>query len=343
MDKKVLVTGSAGFIGFHLVKALLAAGHEVVGIDNLNDYYDPRLKQDRLDNLDEFVRDRELSGRYEFIKLDISDPVALGWLFENFQFNIVVNLAAQAGVRYSLENPRAYINSNLVGFANILECCRDGKIEHLLFASSSSVYGMNIKQPFSVLDNTDFPVSLYAATKKSNELLAHSYSHLFNIPCTGLRFFTVYGPFGRPDMAYYSFTKSIDNDVPIDIYNNGDMERDFTYIDDVVEAVVRLSQKVPQPQVNEITGSKAPFKVFNVGNNSPVSLSHFVETIESSMGKVAIKNYLPMQAGDVPKTFACVDELIAACDFQPSTSLEEGMHQFVHWYKNSSDASKKSN
>jgi len=343
MDKKVLVTGSAGFIGFHLVKALLVVGYEVVGIDNLNDYYDPRFKQDRLNNLDEFVKDRELSGRYEFIKLDISDPVALGQLFENFQFHIVVNLAAQAGVRYSLENPRAYINSNLVGFANILECCRDAKIEHLLFASSSSVYGMNIKQPFSVLDNTDFPVSLYAATKKSNELLAHSYSHLFNIPCTGLRFFTVYGPFGRPDMAYYSFTKSIDNDVPIDIYNNGDMERDFTYIDDVVEAVVRLSQKVPQPQENEITGSKAPFKVFNVGNNSPVSLSHFIETIESSMGKEAIKNYLPMQAGDVPKTFACVDELIAACDFQPSTSLKEGIHQFVHWYKNSSDASKKSN
>ena len=343
MDKKVLVTGSAGFIGFHLVKALLAAGYDVVGIDNLNDYYDPRLKQDRLNNLDEFVKHRELSSRYEFIRLDISDHAALGQLFENFQFHIVVNLAAQAGVRYSLENPRAYINSNLVGFANILECCRDTKIEHLLFASSSSVYGMNIKQPFSVLDNTDFPVSLYAATKKSNELLAHSYSHLFNIPCTGLRFFTVYGPFGRPDMAYYSFTKSIDNDVSIDIYNNGDMERDFTYIDDVVEAVVRLSQKVPQPQVNEITGSKAPFKVFNVGNNSPVSLSHFVETIESSMGKVAIKNYLPMQAGDVQKTFACVDELIAACDFQPSTSLEEGIHQFVHWYKSSSDDSKKSN
>jgi UDP-glucuronate 4-epimerase len=343
MEKKVLVTGSAGFIGFHLVKALLTAGYDVVGIDNLNDYYDPQLKQDRLNNLDEFVKDRELSGHYEFMQLDISDHRSLDQIFENFQFHIVVNLAAQAGVRYSLENPRAYVKSNLVGFANILECCRDAKIEHLLFASSSSVYGMNIKQPFSVLDNTDFPVSLYAATKKSNELLAHSYSHLFNMPCTGLRFFTVYGPFGRPDMAYYSFTKAIDNDISIDIYNNGDMERDFTYIDDAVEAVMRLAKKAPQPQVNKITGSKAPFKVFNVGNNSPVSLSHFVETIESSMGKVAIKNYLPMQAGDVPKTFACVDELIAACDFQPSTSLEEGIHQFVHWYKSSSDASKKSN
>ena len=343
MHKKVLVTGSAGFIGFHIVKALLVAGSEVVGIDNLNDYYDPRLKQDRLENLDEFVKDGGLLGRYEFIKLDISDHVALGRLFEKFQFDIVINLAAQAGVRYSLENPRAYINSNLVGFANILESCRDSKVAHLLFASSSSVYGMNVKQPFSVSDNTDFPVSLYAATKKSNELLAHSYSHLFNIPCTGLRFFTVYGPFGRPDMAYYSFTNAIDNDVSIDIYNNGDMERDFTYIDDVVEAVVRLSEKAPQPQVNEITSSKAPFKVFNVGNNSPVSLSHFVETIESSMGKVAIKNYLPMQAGDVPKTFACVDELIAACDFQPSTTLEDGIHQFVQWYKSSSSPSKKSN
>lgn len=341
--KKILVTGSAGFIGFHLTKALLDKGFDVVGIDNLNDYYDPQLKLDRLDNLDEFVKDRKLSGCYEFIKLDISDHIALGQLFENFKFQIVINLAAQAGVRYSLENPRAYINSNLVGFANILECCRDAKIEHLLFASSSSVYGMNVKQPFSVSDNTDFPVSLYAATKKSNELLAHSYSHLFNIPCTGLRFFTVYGPFGRPDMAYYSFTKSIDNDVSIDIYNNGDMERDFTYIDDVVEAVVRLSGKVPQPQVNNITGSKAPFKVFNVGNNSPVSLSRFVQAIETSLGKVAIKNYLPMQAGDVPKTFACVDELIAACGFQPSTSLEEGIHQFVDWYKSSGDASEKTN
>ena len=326
---KVLVTGAAGFIGFHLTLALLNRDDEVVGLDNLNDYYDPALKQLRLD---EIAKHSKYSS-FEFIKADISDRSFMENLFAENHFDVVVNLAAQAGVRYSLENPKAYIDSNLVGFANILECCRNFDIQHLLFASSSSVYGMNVKQPFSVADNTDFPVSLYAATKKSNELLAHSYSHLFNLPCTGLRFFTVYGPFGRPDMAYYSFAKAIDNGISIDIYNNGDMKRDFTYIDDVIEAVMRLSRKPPKPQENKITDSKAPFKVFNVGNSSPVSLKDFVDTIELSMGKVAIKNYLPMQPGDVPMTFACVDELIAACDFQPSTSLEDGIGKFVHWYK----------
>ena len=335
MMKKVLVTGSAGFIGFHLTKALLGLGVEVVGIDNLNNYYDPKLKTNRLENLDDFVNEHRINELYHFVKLDISDNVALSRLFHEHDFKVVINLAAQAGVRYSLENPKAYIDSNLVGFANVLECCRHAEINHLLYASSSSVYGMNTKQPFSAKDNTDYPISLYAATKKSNELLAHSYSHLFNIPCTGLRFFTVYGPYGRPDMAYYSFTQAIDEGRPIDVFNHGEMRRDFTYIDDIVEGIVRLIELTPISQVNETTNAMAPFRVLNIGNNNPVTLRRFIEAIEKSVGKKAIENLLPMQAGDVPITYADIDPLAELCGFQPSTSIEDGIEKFVEWHRNS--------
>lgn len=331
---KILVTGAAGFIGFHLTKALLHEGFKVVGIDNLNDYYDPQLKSDRLDNLDAFVKDNNLSGCYHFAKLDIADDKKLSQLFQKHNFNIVINLAAQAGVRYSLENPKAYIDSNLVGFGNILECCRHAKIEHLMFASSSSVYGMNVKQPFSVDDNTDFPISLYAATKKSNELLAHSYSHLFNFPCTGLRFFTVYGPYGRPDMAYYSFTKAIDEGRSIDVFNEGQMKRDFTYIDDVVKGIISLLEFRPRRTASQISTAESALKVYNIGNNRPVTLKHFISIIELALGKIATKNLLPMQPGDVPATFADIDPLSAICGFQPTTSIEEGIEKFVNWYLN---------
>ena len=333
--KKVLVTGSAGFIGFHLTKALLRLGFEIVGIDNVNSYYDPQLKIHRLDNIDKFVLNRSIQNKYRFIKLDISDGEALSNLFQEYNFDIVINLAAQAGVRYSLENPKAYVDSNLVGFSNILECCRHSKIKHLLFASSSSVYGMNNKQPFSVTDNTDYPISLYAATKKSNELLAHSYSHLFNIPCTGLRFFTVYGPYGRPDMAYYSFTRAIDTGKKIDVFNHGKMKRDFTYIDDIVEGIVRVISLIPISKANDTTNAKAPFRVLNIGNNNPVTLRRFITAIENSLGKKAIENLIPMQAGDVPITYADINPLSKLCGFQPSTSIENGIDKFVDWYRNS--------
>ena len=330
--KKILVTGSAGFIGFHLAKGLLESGFDVVGIDNLNDYYDPQLKLDRLENLNAFVSEKNLQDSYQFTKLDISDEYALKDLFNQHDFDIVVNLAAQAGVRYSLENPNAYIVSNLVGYANILECCRHASIEHFIFASSSSVYGMNTKQPFSTSDNTDFPISLYAATKKSNELLAHSYSHLFQLPCTGLRFFTVYGPYGRPDMAYYSFTKAIHEGRAIDIFNHGDMKRDFTYIDDIVDGILKVVQKVPGPLERASTNAVAPFRVFNIGNNNPVPLSRFIEAIEAAMSKPAVKNMLPMQSGDVPVTYADIDDLVDEYGFHPSTSIEQGISKFVEWY-----------
>jgi|TARA_B110000211_G_C14082599_1_gene555281 UDP-glucuronate 4-epimerase len=335
--RKVLVTGSAGFIGFHLTKALLDNNFEVVGVDNLNDYYDPALKQSRLDSINQHIEDHNWFERYHFFKLDISDDKALDRLFSDHHFDIVINLAAQAGVRYSIENPKAYVNSNLVGFANILECCRHGKIDHLLFASSSSVYGMNVSQPFDVSDNTDFPISLYAATKKSNELLAHSYSHLYNIPCTGLRFFTVYGPYGRPDMAYYSFSKAISEGVAIDVFNNGEMERDFTYIDDIVFGIVALVDQPPPPQSSKITKSQAPFKVFNIGNNNPISLRRFIRAIESALGKKAVERMLPMQPGDVPSTFANIDDLIAITGFTPATTIEDGISKFIKWYKSKSD------
>ena len=331
--KKILVTGSAGFIGFHLVKALLGLGYKVIGIDNINDYYDRQLKTDRLNNLETFIRDNQLDKNYQFIKIDIADQNALENLFHDNHIDIVINLAAKAGVRYSLDNPSAYVSSNLVGFTNLLECCRHAKIQHLIFASSSSVYGMNTKQPFSALDNTDYPISLYAATKKSNELLAHSYSHLFKMPCTGLRFFTVYGPYGRPDMAYYKFTKAISEGKPIDVYNNGIMKRDFTFIDDIVKGIIELIEKPPAKQASNITSSDAPFKVYNIGNNNPVTLRQFIEAIEAAVGKKAIENLLPMQAGDVPITYADIDELEQATGFRPSTSIEDGLEKFVKWYK----------
>lgn len=329
---KILVTGSAGFIGFHLVKALLCDGHSVVGIDNLNDYYDPQLKIDRLDVLDECYSKINDLVTYDFIKLDICDLRDLESVFEKHDFEIVFNLAAQAGVRYSLENPSAYIQSNLVGFTNILECCRNFNISHLIFASSSSVYGMNNKQPFSVSDPTDYPVSLYAATKKANELIGFSYSHLYDIPSTGLRFFTVYGPYGRPDMAYYKFFDAIKNGAPIDVYNNGIMERDFTYIDDIINGLVKVMEQPPQRVTHPKSSAKAPFKIFNIGNNNPVSLLHFIETIEQAVGKKALKNMLPIQAGDVLSTYADITELEECTGFSPSTSLSEGIKHFSSWY-----------
>jgi len=282
---KVLVTGAAGFIGFHLTLALLERGDEVVGVDNLNDYYDPQLKQDRLDVIGTHAR----ADGFTFRKEDIADREAMSALFKSYPFDVVVNLAAQAGVRYSLENPNAYVDSNLVGFVNILEGCRDSGVGHLVYASSSSVYGMNVKQPFSVDDRVDHPISLYAATKKSNELMAHTYSHLFSLPTTGLRFFTVYGPYGRPDMAYYKFTKAILNGDPIDIYNYGDMKRDFTYVDDIIDGVVRVMDRVPSGQCSLVSNTEAKYKLYNIGNNNPVTLSAFIEAIESACGRLAKK------------------------------------------------------
>jgi len=326
---KVLITGAAGFIGFHLIQALLKQGHSIVGIDNLNDYYDPQLKHDRL----EILNQNDKAENYQFIKMDLADRQGIEQLFAENQFDIVINLGAQAGVRYSIENPHAYVDSNLVGFVNILEGCRHSKVKHLVYASSSSVYGMNIKQPFSTKDRVDYPISLYAATKKSNELMAHTYSHLYGIPATGLRFFTVYGPMGRPDMAYFSFTKKILNGETIDVYNNGEMQRDFTYIDDIVEGIERVMNRIPESQSSDISNAKAPYKIYNIGNNQPVSLRRFITAIETACGKKAKENLLPMQAGDVPVTFADVDGLIADIGFKPSTSIEDGIAKFVGWYK----------
>ena len=325
---KILVTGAAGFIGFHLTLALLDRDDEVVGVDNLNNYYDPSLKQLRLDEIAKHPK----YSNFKFLKADIADRAFMEQLFANHSFDVVVNLAAQAGVRYSLENPHAYVDSNLVGFMNILEGCRHSKVNHLVYASSSSVYGMNKKQPFSASDCTDFPISLYAATKKSNELLAHSYSHLFGLACTGLRFFTVYGPFGRPDMAYYSFTKAIDSGIPIDVYNDGDMKRDFTYIDDIVAGIVSLIGFPPVRESNRITNAAAAFQIFNIGNNNPVSLGRFIEAIESALEKKAIKNLLPMQPGDVPVTFADIEPLQDLVGFSLTTEIELGIKNFVNWY-----------
>ncbi len=326
---KILVTGAAGFIGFHLIKALLKQDCFIVGIDNLNAYYDVNLKNDRLKILSECSTD----DTFKFIKLDLADRAAMASLFADYGFDIVVNLGAQAGVRYSIEKPHEYVDSNLVGFVNILEGCRHAKVKHLVYASSSSVYGMNIKQPFSTKDRVDFPISLYAATKKSNELMAHTYSHLYNIPTTGLRFFTVYGPYGRPDMAYFSFTKKILAGEQIDVYNNGEMQRDFTYIDDIVEGIVRVIDKVPAPQQSVATTATAPYQIYNIGNNQPVTLRRFITAIEDACGKKAKENLLPMQPGDVPATYADIDELINDIDFIPKTSIEDGITKFVEWYK----------
>jgi UDP-glucuronate 4-epimerase len=325
---KVLVTGAAGFIGFHLTLTLLERGDEVVGVDNLNDYYDPQLKQDRLDVIDAHAH----ADAFTFLKEDIADRDAMSALFKDHTFDVVVNLAAQAGVRYSLENPNAYVDSNLVGFVNILEGCRNSKVGHLVYASSSSVYGMNVKQPFSVEDRVDHPISLYAATKKSNELMAHTYSHLFNIPTTGLRFFTVYGPYGRPDMAYYKFTKAIMSGDSIDVYNNGEMKRDFTYIDDIVAGVIGVMDSTPTTSSSKNYGSIGPYRLYNIGNNNPVYLGVFIEVIEKICGRNAVKNMMPMQPGDVPTTFADIDSLIADVDFKPETSIEDGLRKFIDWY-----------
>ena len=329
---KVLVTGAAGFIGFHLSGRLLGRGDRVVGLDNLNDYYDVQLKQDRLE---------QLQGQpgFSFHRLELADRVGLGQLFEKEQFDVVVNLAAQAGVRYSIENPHAYVESNLVGFVNILEGCRHNGVKHLVYASSSSVYGANTKMPFSVHHNVDHPVSLYAASKKANELMAHTYSHLYGLPTTGLRFFTVYGPWGRPDMALFLFTKAILAGKPIDVYNHGKMRRDFTYVDDIVEGVVRVADRTPQPNPAwsgddpDPGTSAAPYKVYNIGNNQPVELMHMIETLEDCLGVKAQKNMMPMQPGDVPATYADVDNLIADVGFKPDTPIETGIARFVEWYR----------
>lgn len=328
---RILVTGAAGFIGFHLTLALLERDDEVVGIDNLNDYYDPALKQLRLDEIAKHPK----CSNFEFIKADISDRTFMEQLFADNSFDVVVNLAAQAGVRYSLENPHAYVESNLVGFVNILEGCRHSKVKHLVYASSSSVYGMNVKQPFSTEDRVDYPISLYAATKKSNELMAHTYSHLYNIPTTGLRFFTVYGPYGRPDMAYYKFTKAILNGDPIDVYNNGEMKRDFTYIDDIIEGVVRVMDMTPIPNVNKFSAAKPPYRIFNIGNNNPVTLRDFISAIEQACDTKANEIFFPMQPGDVPTTFADIDDLSQLISFKPSKPLKSGIFEFVKWYKES--------
>ncbi|RIN15134.1 NAD-dependent epimerase [Mammaliicoccus vitulinus] len=327
---KILITGTAGFIASHLSKKLISQGHEVVGIDNINDYYDVTIKEDRLKSIG--------TEKFTFYKINLEDDASMDEIFKNEKPNVVVNLAAQAGVRYSLENPRAYIDSNIVGFTNILECSRHHKVEHLIYASSSSVYGANTSKPFSTSDNIDHPLSLYAATKKSNELMAHTYSHLYNLPTTGLRFFTVYGPWGRPDMALFKFTKAIVNDEAIDVYNHGKMMRDFTYVDDIVEAISRLVQKPAQPNP-EWTGdnpdpssSYAPYKIYNIGNNSPVRLMEFVEAIENKLGKVAKKNYMDLQPGDVPETYANVDDLFNNIEFKPETTIQDGVNNFVDWY-----------
>jgi len=329
---KKMVTGAAGFIGFHLCKRLIEEGDEVVGIDNLNDYYDVALKKARLAQL-------ESKKKFKFIKLSLEKKEDILSLFKSEEFDVVVNLAAQAGVRYSLINPYAYLDSNIYGFLNILEGCRHAKAKHLVFASSSSVYGLNTRMPFSVHQNVDHPISLYGATKKANELMAHSYSYLFGIPTTGLRFFTVYGPWGRPDMALFLFTKAMLENRPIDIYNFGNMERDFTYIDDIIEGVIRVMKRIPDsnPQWSsenpDPATSAAPFKLYNIGNNNPVKLLSLIQVLEACLGKKAKKNFLPIQPGDVPATFADVENLIKDVDFNPTTPIEEGVKKFVGWYQ----------
>ena len=329
---KILVTGTAGFIGNELAIRLLERGDEVVGVDNVNDYYDVRLKEARLERI-------KSHPAFTEIRAGLHDRAAMEEVFAQHKPQRVVNLAAQAGVRYSLKNPYAYVDSNLLGFVNILEGCRHHGVEHLVYASSSSVYGANTRMPFSVHHNVDHPVSLYAASKKANELMAHTYSHLYGIPTTGLRFFTVYGPWGRPDMAYFSFTRDILEGHAINVFNHGDMQRDFTYIDDIVEGVIRVLDKVPEGNAAwsgdapDPGTSKAPYKLYNIGNNNPVRLMDMIETLERCLGKAAVKNFLPMQPGDVPATFADVDDLMRDVGFKPATSIEEGLEKFAGWYR----------
>lgn len=328
---KILVTGAAGFIGFHLSKRLTERGDTVIGIDNLNDYYDVNLKLARLKQL-------EPNNNFSFQKIDIADRNAMTTLFKDINFDAVVNLAAQAGVRYSLKNPHAYMDANIIGFCNILEGCRHHGVKNLVFASSSSVYGANTKQPFSESDNIDHPLALYAASKKANELMAHSYASLYQLPCTGLRFFTVYGPWGRPDMALFAFTKNILNDQPIDVFNHGDMIRDFTYVDDIVDGIIPTIDNPAAPNPNwssdnpDPASSYAPFRVYNIGSSNPVKLLDFIEALEKFLGKKAQRNNLPMQAGDVPSTFANTSALNRDFGYQPKRSIEEGIKAFVDWY-----------
>ena len=328
---RILITGCAGFIGFHLTRKAVMLGYQVIGVDNLNDYYDVSLKKTRLQLLN------DLPG-FTFRQLDLADQQGVARLFRENAFTCVINLAAQAGVRYSLINPHAYLESNMLGFLNILEGCRHQKTGHLIYASSSSVYGANKKMPFSVHDNVDHPLSLYAASKKSNELMAHTYSSLYDLPTTGLRFFTVYGPFGRPDMALFIFTKAILENKPIDVYNHGKMKRDFTYIDDIVESVARLIPKIPKPNPEwsgmnpDPSSSFAPYRLYNIGNNNPIELSRFIEIIEEKLGKKADKKFLPLQDGDVPENYANVDDLTREIDFKPSTPVETGIGKFIDWY-----------
>lgn len=345
--KKILVTGAAGFIGFHVVEKLLQQGESVVGLDNINDYYDPSLKFDRLAKtgiekrliVENILVSSTHYKNYRFVKIDLKNDVELDALFEKEHFTHVINLAAQAGVRYSIENPKTYIVSNIVGFANILEACRNNNIKHLTYASSSSVYGLNEEIPFSTKQNVDHPISLYAASKKSNELMAHTYSHLYDLPTTGLRFFTVYGPWGRPDMAYFSFTKDILDGKPIKVYNNGEMSRDFTFINDIVDGVIKVMNQ-PAKGVENWSGnnpdpstSKAPYKIYNIGNSAPVKLMDFINCIEENLGIKAEKLLMPIQPGDVTKTYADVDDLKIHLNFKPATKLEDGIKKFVVWYK----------
>jgi len=343
---RILLTGAAGFIGFHTSKRLLERGDSVVGIDSINSYYDPELKFARLAELG-INREAEVWGKAVhsaaypnmcFIRMRLEDQAAIESLFKEYAFDRVIHLAAQAGVRYSIDHPREYIDSNIVGFLNMLEACRHAKVPHLVYASSSSVYGLNDTRPFSTKDHTDHPVSLYAATKKSNELMAHSYSHLYGLPTTGLRFFTVYGPWGRPDMAYFKFAKAIVEGRSIDIYNNGDMWRDFTYVDDIVEGILRIADKIPQgdkawdPANPDPSRSRAPYRVFNIGNNHSERLSVFIEELEKAIGKVATKKYLPMQPGDVYATEAEIDDLESTVQWKPHTSITEGLKRFADWF-----------
>jgi UDP-glucuronate 4-epimerase len=340
---KVLVTGAAGFIGFHTCKKLVDLGFEVTGFDNVNDYYDTSLKWARLRELgvekeDKVFFNELTTPNFKFVKGDLADRTIVDRVFKEGNFDAVINLAAQAGVRYSLTNPQVYVDSNITGFVNILEGCRSYPVKHLVFASTSSVYGLNGKLPFSVKDNTDHPISLYASSKKANELLAHSYSHLFGIPCTGLRFFSVYGPWGRPDMALFIFVKNILEGKPIDVYNNGQMKRDFTYVEDIVNGIYNVMQKPPVPNPDwdtlnpETYTSSAPYKIMNIGNQSPVELLDFITEIENNLNKKAIKNMLPMQAGDVPANIANVDELVSEYNYKPSTPVKTGVKNFVDWY-----------
>jgi UDP-glucuronate 4-epimerase len=333
MDRKIIVTGCAGFIGFHVSKKLLLRGYHITGLDNLNSYYDVSLKRARLKILKDY-------NNFHFNKCSLEDRNTVSAAFRKIRPDAVINLAAQAGVRYSLKAPETYINSNIAGFLNILEACRHYKVKHLIFASSSSVYGANTRLPFSVHDNTDHPLSLYAATKKSGELMAHTYSSLFKLPVTGLRFFTVYGPWGRPDMALFLFTKSILAGKPIKVFNQGNMERDFTYIDDVAECVVRIINKPPCPDLNwsgdnpDPSASFAPYRIYNIGNNNPVKLETFINVLEEKLGRKAVIEYLPLQPGDVPKTYADVEELMGDAEFRPDTPIEDGIGKFVEWYRN---------